>query len=123
MKRFVEPEVWSHINECCVYITTDCKIDTVYGLKIVSWTDFALLLVVVMESDACNACDRTIKITDFDQIRGQDHTITKFVGTYAWMAPEVMIDETCSKMSDVWRWVLVLLYLSLIIMEPSYESS
>lgn len=76
-----------------------------------------LILVVVMKKDeSFDASERTIiKITDFDQIREQDHSkVTTCAGTYAWMAPEVLNDcTTFHKTSDVWRSVLILLLLLL----------
>lgn len=49
---------------------------------------------------------KTLKITDFDEVREHDHTtVMSGVGTYAYMAPEVIKDSTFSKTSDVWRWV------------------
>ena len=46
----------------------------------------------------------TLKITDFDAVKERDHTTTlSFVGTCAYMAPEVLVDQRFSKASDVWR--------------------
>src|SRR6218665_3119376 len=46
----------------------------------------------------------TLKITDFDAVKEHDHTTTlSFVGTCAYMAPEVLVDQRFSKASDVWR--------------------
>lgn len=58
-----------------------------------------------MEADASsNPCNKTLKITDFDQIREYDGTQTMSrAGTYKWMAPEVLTEQKFSKASDVWR--------------------
>jgi len=46
----------------------------------------------------------TLKIADFDEVKDHDHTMTmSFVGTVAYMAPEVMVTQRFSKGSDVWR--------------------
>ena len=51
-----------------------------------------------------DVCGKTLKITDFDQIKEYDHTTTMSgAGTYAWMAPEVIFKKRFSKASDVWR--------------------
>ena len=64
-----------------------------------------MLLVVIMEPDAAsNPCNATLKITDFDQVLKHDETaVMPGGGTYAWMAPEVIMDSTFSKAGDVWR--------------------
>lgn len=73
-------------------------------------TSFKLCLnvVVIMEGIANgDVCGKTLKITDFDQIKEYDHTTTMSgAGTYAWMAPEVFTKRHFSKASDVWRQVL-----------------
>ena len=47
-----------------------------------------------------------LKITDFDEIKIHDHTTTmSFVGTCAYMAPEVLRAQRFSKASDIWRLV------------------
>lgn len=60
-----------------------------------------------MEADPpSNLCNTTLKITDFDQIREKDGTMTmSTAGTPAWTAPEVFNEERFSKASDVWRQV------------------
>lgn len=47
---------------------------------------------------------KTLKITDFGLAR-EVYKTTRMsaAGTYAWMAPEVIIKSTFSKASDVWR--------------------
>jgi len=46
----------------------------------------------------------TLKIADFDEVKDHDHTTTmSFVGTVAYMAPEVIVEQRFSKGSDVWR--------------------
>lgn len=46
----------------------------------------------------------TLKIADFDEVKDHDHTTTmSFVGTCAFMAPEVLRNQLFSKTSDVWR--------------------
>jgi len=57
---------------------------------------------------------KTLKITDFGLAR-EVYKTTRMsaAGTYAWMAPEVIKKSTFSKASDVWRSVLVTVYLSL----------
>lgn len=49
----------------------------------------------------------TLKISDFDDIKTHDHTITMsaLTGTCAYMAPEVSGCQRVSKKSDVWRLV------------------
>lgn len=57
-----------------------------------------------MEAGASsNPYNKTLKITDFDQIREHECTQTmSAAGTYAWTAPEVFIEGKFSKFSDVW---------------------
>ena len=51
-----------------------------------------------------------LKISDFDEVKNHDHTITlSLVGTAAYMAPEVLKEQRFSTASDVWR--LVIIYL------------
>ena len=51
--------------------------------------------------------EMTLKIADFDELKDHDHTVTmSLVGTYAYMAPEVIVKQRFSKGSDVWRSVL-----------------
>ena len=46
----------------------------------------------------------TLKIASFDEIKEYDQTMTmSFVGTCAYMAPEVLVSQRFSKASDVWR--------------------
>ena len=46
----------------------------------------------------------TLKIADFDEVKGHDHTTTmSFAGTVAYMAPEVIKEQRFLKDSDVWR--------------------
>ena len=46
----------------------------------------------------------TLKIADFDEVKDHNHTTTmSFVGTVAYMAPEVIVSQRFSKGSDVWR--------------------
>ena len=47
----------------------------------------------------------TLKIGDFDEAKEhpQTNTMPPFVGTCAYMAPEVLRDQSFSKSSDVWR--------------------
>src|SRR6218665_329978 len=77
------------------------------GLVTVYATVFISFLVVIMEKDeSFNACEKTLKITDFDRNREQDYS-KACIGTYQWMAPEVLNDSTTfHKTSDVWRSVL-----------------
>ena len=65
-----------------------------------------------MEADASsNPYNKTLKITDFDQVREHNSTKTmSLAGTCCWMAPEVLTAAMFSKSSDVWRQV-VLFYL------------
>ena len=62
-----------------------------------------------MEADSSsNPYNKTLKITDFDQIREHDGTKTMTrAGSCAWMAPEVLTEERFSKTSDVWRQVVL----------------
>lgn len=65
---------------------------------------FNLSVLVMEPGGATNLHEKTLKITDFEQVRESDRTTTMSrVGTYAWMAPEVIITERFSKASDVWR--------------------
>ena len=51
--------------------------------------------------------EMSLKIGDFDEVKDHDHTMTmSFVGTVAYMAPEVLATKRFSKGSDVWRQVL-----------------
>ena len=66
-----------------------------------------------MEADASsNPYNKTLKITDFDQVREIDGTMTKTMstsGTCCWAAPEVLVQEKFSKASDVRRQAILFL--------------
>ena len=48
--------------------------------------------------------NKTMKITDFGLAREMYRTTRmSAAGTYAWMAPEVIKNNTYSRHSDVWR--------------------
>ena len=74
-----------------------------------------------MESDApSNSHNKTLKITDFDQVR--EHNSTKTMsnaGTCCWMAPEVLTTVTFSKASDVWRQVVLFYFASIVFQQYS----
>ena len=57
-----------------------------------------MLLVVIMEPD--KFCNATLKITDFDQALKHDETAVMPGGG---LAPEVIMDSTFSKASNIWR--------------------
>ncbi|XP_006895459.1 PREDICTED: mitogen-activated protein kinase kinase kinase MLK4-like [Elephantulus edwardii] len=67
-----------------------------------------ILLLEKIENDS-DICDKTLKITDFGLAR-EWHRTTKMsaVGTYAWMAPEVIKSSLFSKGSDIWSYGVVL---------------
>lgn len=54
--------------------------------------------------DARNPYPMALKIADIDEVKKHDHTTSmSFVGTVAYMAPEVSTNQQFSKASDVWR--------------------
>ncbi|KAM0732731.1 Mitogen-activated protein kinase kinase kinase 12 [Formica fusca] len=54
--------------------------------------------------------DEIVKITDFGTSRQWNEVSTKmtFVGTVAWMAPEVIRNDPCSEKVDIWSYGVVL---------------
>ena len=48
--------------------------------------------------------NNVVKISDFGTSRTWNEISVKmsFIGTYAWMAPEVIRQELCSEKMDVW---------------------
>lgn len=67
-------------------------------------TIFSVLLSEPVENEDLHF--NTLKITDFGLAR-ESYKTTRMsaAGTYAWMAPEVLKENTYSKASDVWRFV------------------
>lgn len=56
-------------------------------------------------------CDNnSVKISDFGTSRsiGEKSTHMTFVGTVAWMSPEMLRHEPCSEKVDVWSYGVVL---------------
>jgi len=63
---------------------------------------FAVLLLEGITSEDLH--NKTMKITDFGLAREMYRTTRmSAAGTYAWMAPEVIKNNTYSRNSDVWR--------------------
>lgn len=70
----------------------------------------AVLISEEMQEDDIRG--KTLKITDFGLAREVYRSTaasqrSQAVGTYAWMAPEVIKTSTYSKESDVWRSVII----------------
>ena len=66
---------------------------------------FFFISVLVREAIINNDLhNKTMKITDFGLAREMYRTTRmSAAGTYAWMAPEVIKNNTFSRHSDVWR--------------------
>ena len=66
---------------------------------------FFLLPVLIRERiENEDLQNKTMKITDFGLAREMYRTTRmSAAGTYAWMAPEVIKNNTYSRHSDVWR--------------------
>jgi len=73
-------------------------------LKIFIWEKRTDLLIKNLNCSVLLADSNVVKISDFGTCRTWNDISVEmsFIGTYAWMAPEVIRKELCSEKVDVW---------------------
>lgn len=95
-----------HVDKLrCVnsYIRKATNVLLRFNLYKVHYILFSVLLLEAIVSDDLH--NKTMKITDFGLAREMYRTTRmSAAGTYAWMAPEVIKNNTFSRNSDVWRY-------------------
>lgn len=63
-----------------------------------------MFVFLILQCSILLDANNVVKITDFGTCRtfNNQSVIMTVIGTYAWMAPEVICNEKCWKKVDVW---------------------